>query len=204
MRKKSLSTALLALLTASAYAQGGDGIAGITEATSMVTSYFYPLVQLIYAIGARDGTHRRDTCVPEVFVGRPRYVEDRSQLVRRLHLPDSRGNRPRIVLLLMEYGMNKGVGRSVEFRGLTSQYLFLFAAGMLASLLLTMVLYMAGADRTLCILVALVCMSLVVWGTFRMNRRYGPHGLMKRLAARRHPRRIIHRRSIRHLIVKRN
>ena len=26
----------------------------------------------------------------------------------------------------MEYGMNKGVGRSVEFRGLTSQYLFLF------------------------------------------------------------------------------
>ena len=104
----------------------------------------------------------------------------------------------------MEYGMNKGVGRSVEFRGRTSQYLFLFAAGMLASLLLTMVLYMAGADRTLCILVALVCMSLVVWGTFRMNRRYGPHGLMKRLAARRHPRRIIHRRSIRHLIVKRN
>ena len=48
----------------------------------------------------------------------------------------------------MEYGMNKGVGRSVEFRGLTSQYLFLFAAGMLASLLLTMVLYMAGADRS--------------------------------------------------------
>ena len=79
----------------------------------------------------------------------------------------------------MEYGMNKGVGRSVEFRGLTSQYLFLFAAGMLASLLLTMVLYMAGADRTLCILVALVCMSLVVWGTFHMNRCYGPHGLMK-------------------------
>jgi len=96
----------------------------------------------------------------------------------------------------MEYGMNKGVGRNVEFRGLTSQYLFLFAAGMLASLLLTMVLYMAGVDRTLCILVALVCMSLVVWGTFRMNRYYGPHGLMKRLAARRHPRRIIHRRSI--------
>ena len=73
--------------------------------------------------------------------------------------------------------MNKGVGRSVEFRGLTSQYLFLFAAGMLASLLLTMVLYMAGADRTLCILVALVCMSLVVWGTFRMNRRHGTDGV---------------------------
>lgn len=100
--------------------------------------------------------------------------------------------------------MNKGVGRSVEFRGLTSQYLFLFAAGMLASLLLTMVLYMAGADRTLCILVALVCMSLVVWGTFHMNRCYALTA--DETPGRRggHPRRIIHRRSIRHLIVKRN
>ncbi len=80
----------------------------------MVTSYFYPLVQLIYAIGAVTGLIG-GIRVYRSFVGRPRYVEDRSQLVRRLHLPDSRGNRPRIVLLLMEYGMNKGVGRSVEF-----------------------------------------------------------------------------------------
>ena len=49
MRKKSLSTALLALLTAGAYAQGGDGIAGITEATSMVTSYFYPPCRASYS-----------------------------------------------------------------------------------------------------------------------------------------------------------
>ena len=48
----------------------------------------------------------------------------------------------------MEYGMNKGVGRSVEFRGLTSQYLFLFAAGMLASLLLTMAHFLS--DRQIC------------------------------------------------------
>ena len=43
------------VIDAGTYAQGGDGIAGITEATSMVTSYFYPLVQLIYAIGAVTG-----------------------------------------------------------------------------------------------------------------------------------------------------
>jgi len=105
----------------------------------------------------------------------------------------------------MEYGMNKGVGRQRGVPGSSRRNISSSSPpGLLASLLLTMVLYMAGADRTLCILVALVCMSLVVWGTFRMNRRYGPHGLMKRLAARRHPRRIIHRRSIRHLIVKRN
>ena len=83
--------------------------------------------------------------------------------------------------------MNKGVGRSVEFRGLTSQYLFLFAAGMLASLLLTMVLYMGGGrPHALHSRGAGLHVARVV-GTFHMNRCYGPHGLMKRLAARRHP-----------------
>ena len=41
-------------IEASAFAQG-NGIAGITEATSMVTSYFDPGTKLIYAIGAVVG-----------------------------------------------------------------------------------------------------------------------------------------------------
>jgi hypothetical protein len=42
------------LSTISAIAQG-NGTAGITEATQMVTSYFDPATQLIYAI--RQGPH---------------------------------------------------------------------------------------------------------------------------------------------------
>jgi len=38
----------------SAFAQG-NGVAGITEATQMVTSYFDPATKLIYAIGAVVG-----------------------------------------------------------------------------------------------------------------------------------------------------
>ena len=45
---------LIVAATASAFAQG-NGIAGITEATSMVTSYFDPGTKLIYAIGAVVG-----------------------------------------------------------------------------------------------------------------------------------------------------
>ena len=33
----------------------GNGMAGITEATNMVSSYFEPLTRLIYAIGAVVG-----------------------------------------------------------------------------------------------------------------------------------------------------
>jgi hypothetical protein len=52
--RKLLSTAILLLTTTMLFAQG-DGSAGITEATEMVTSYFDPATQLIYAIGAVVG-----------------------------------------------------------------------------------------------------------------------------------------------------
>lgn len=53
-RKKILLAAMVMLTGLSAMAQG-DGSAGITEATQMVTSYFDPATQLIYAIGAVVG-----------------------------------------------------------------------------------------------------------------------------------------------------
>lgn len=53
-RKKVLATAMVVLLGIGAFAQG-NGSAGITEATQMITSYFGPATQLIYAIGAVVG-----------------------------------------------------------------------------------------------------------------------------------------------------
>jgi len=52
---KFLFLAVVFILTAiNAFAQG-SGVAGINEATQMVTSYFAPAVNLIYAIGAVVG-----------------------------------------------------------------------------------------------------------------------------------------------------
>ena len=53
-QKFILSAVLMIAATASAFAQG-NGMAGINEATSMVTSYFDPATKLIYAIGAVVG-----------------------------------------------------------------------------------------------------------------------------------------------------
>ena len=53
-REKDLLSAMEMLTGLGAMAQG-DGSAGITEATQMVTSYFDPATQLIYAIGAVVG-----------------------------------------------------------------------------------------------------------------------------------------------------
>jgi len=53
-KKQFFAMAAMTLAAASALAQG-DGSAGITEATSMVTGYFEPATNLIYAIGAVVG-----------------------------------------------------------------------------------------------------------------------------------------------------
>jgi hypothetical protein len=53
-KKIILSAALLLAATTSAIAQG-NGLAGINEATSMVTSYFDPGTKLIYAVGTVVG-----------------------------------------------------------------------------------------------------------------------------------------------------
>lgn len=53
-RKKLLLSGLTILAVTGAFAQG-NGTAGINEATQMVTSYFEPATQLIYAIGAVVG-----------------------------------------------------------------------------------------------------------------------------------------------------
>lgn len=54
MKKKIFLSVAIVLAATSAFAQG-NGTAGITEATNMVTSYFDPATKLIYAIGAVVG-----------------------------------------------------------------------------------------------------------------------------------------------------
>lgn len=100
----------------------------------------------------------------------------------------------------MEYGINKGIGKSVEFRGLKAQYLFIFAGGLLAVFVVFVILYMAGVDQWVCIAFGVAAASVLVWLTFRLNTRYGEHGLMKLLAARRHPRYLLNRKSLRRLL----
>ena len=95
----------------------------------------------------------------------------------------------------MKFELNKGIGKSPEFKGLKAQYLFLFAAGLLTVFVLFIIMYMAGIDQWVCIGFGVICASVLVWVTFRLNAKYGEWGLMKLQALRRHPRYIISRRK---------
>ena len=95
----------------------------------------------------------------------------------------------------MEYKLNKGVGRDVEFCGLKAQYLYLFAGGV--------ILYMAGVNRWFCIALCVASATGITLGVFRLNRKYGPHGLMKLAAAGYRPYYIINRKRITSLFKRR-
>ena len=99
----------------------------------------------------------------------------------------------------MEYNINKGIGKSVEFKGLKAQYLFIFAGGLLAVFIVFVVMYMAGVDQWICIGFGVIAASALVWLTFNLNAKYGEYGLMKLLAKRQHPNDLINRKNSRRL-----
>jgi len=95
----------------------------------------------------------------------------------------------------MEFSINKGIGKSAEFSGLTAQYLFIFAGGLLGLFIVFVVMYLVGINMWTCILFSVVCSLILIYGTFYLNKTYGEHGLMKLQAKSNHPRFIINRRS---------
>src|SRR5690606_7368836 len=102
----------------------------------------------------------------------------------------------------MNYNINKGIGRTVEFKGLKAQYLFIFAGGLLGMLILIMIMYMIGVNSFVCIVLGTGSASLIVWQTFSLNRKYGEHGLMKIAANKRHPKYIICRKPVQRYLKK--
>ena len=97
---------------------------------------------------------------------------------------------------MSNYNINKGIGRTVEFKGLKAQYLFIFAGGLLGVLILVMIMYMAGVNSYICLFIGAGGASLVVWKTFSLNGKYGEHGLMKLGAKKKHPKYIISRKAV--------
>lgn len=102
----------------------------------------------------------------------------------------------------MEYSINKGIGRPAEFKGLKSQYLFIFAGGLLAVFVLFVIMYMVGISQWVCIATGLILGGGLVWVTFFLNAKYGEFGLLKLMALQNHPRFIINRRRINRLYTK--
>src|SRR5690606_35363757 len=121
----------------------------------------------------------------------PRYKQDCGIVVWGLYLPNRSGDHSPLILPLSRrpmsnYNINKGIGRTVEFKGLKAQYLFIFAGGLLGVLVLVMIMYMAGVNSYICLFIGEGRAALIGRQTFALNGKYGERGLMKVGANKRH------------------
>jgi uncharacterized membrane protein (DUF4010 family) len=85
------------------------------------------------------------------------------------------------------YHINKGINKSVEFKGLKAQYIWYLGACVVALLVVFAIMYIIGINQYICMLVIFGTGFLLVLKIYKMSHTYGEHGLMKVMAKRQVP-----------------
>jgi Domain of unknown function (DUF4133) len=82
------------------------------------------------------------------------------------------------------YSINKGINRSIEFRGLKAQYIGWLAGGLVCLLMLFAILYMLGVNTYITLFLTLSGGAGLFTLVYRLSNKYGQFGMMKRAARR--------------------
>ena len=85
------------------------------------------------------------------------------------------------------YQINKGINKSIEFKGLKAQYIWYLGGGVVALLIIFALMYLIGLPTFLCVGIILATGTLLVMKIYKMSNKYGEHGLMKSLAGKQVP-----------------
>jgi hypothetical protein len=85
------------------------------------------------------------------------------------------------------YPINKGINRSIVFRGLKGQYIWYAGGAMFMVMILYALMYVCGMNTYLCLLVAVCTAAASIMAVYQLSASYGEHGLMKALAKRKIP-----------------
>ena len=80
------------------------------------------------------------------------------------------------------YQINKGINKSIEFKGLKAQYIWYLGGGLVGLLILFTILYIIGINAFICVGFILVAGTFLIYKIYAMSNKYGEHGMMKKLA----------------------
>ena len=80
------------------------------------------------------------------------------------------------------YKINKGVNKSIEFKGLKAQYIWYLGGGVIALMILFAGMYLIGINQWICITIISVLGVFLVMKIYAMSSKYGEYGMMKMLA----------------------
>lgn len=81
------------------------------------------------------------------------------------------------------YQINKGINKSIEFKGLKAQYIWYLGGCILGLLIVFTILYILGMNTFLCVGLVLVAGAVCVFRIYKMSNQYGEYGMMKKLAS---------------------
>lgn len=80
------------------------------------------------------------------------------------------------------YHINKGINKSIEFKGLKAQYIWYLAIGVLVLLIAFSIMYIIGIQPIICVVIVLVTGTYLVIKLYHLSNKYGEHGMMKTFA----------------------
>ncbi len=80
------------------------------------------------------------------------------------------------------YPINKGVNRSLEFKGIKGSYILYLGAGLVLLFLLFAILFTAGCNTYALCAIILPAGALLFFSVIRLSKRYGEHGIFKKFA----------------------
>jgi hypothetical protein len=88
------------------------------------------------------------------------------------------------------YKINKGINKSIEFKGLKAQYIWYLGGGIVGLLILFAFLYMIGVNPFISVgIIGLTGTGIFLW-VYKLSNTYGEHGMKKKLASRSIPKTI--------------
>jgi Domain of unknown function (DUF4133) len=82
------------------------------------------------------------------------------------------------------YQINKGINKSIEFKGLKAQYIWYLGGGLVSLLILFAILYISGLGIFFCLPLIAVLTTALFMHIYKLSRKYGEHGMMKKVAKR--------------------
>lgn len=82
------------------------------------------------------------------------------------------------------YTINKGINKSIEFKGLKAQYIWYLGGGVIALLILFATIYIIGINPFICLGIILICGIVLIIKIYELSNKYGEHGMMKAMAKR--------------------
>jgi hypothetical protein len=82
------------------------------------------------------------------------------------------------------YQINKGINRSIEFKGLKAQYIWYLGGGLVVLLILFAILYISGLGIFFCLALIVTLTTILFMRIYKLSRTYGEYGMMKKIAKR--------------------